>query len=228
MPTPRVPRRHDEPERPERIGLFGGSFDPVHAGHLHVARAALERFDLARVVFVPARQSPHKLSRVLAAGEHRLAMLRLATAPEPRFEVSDLELVRPGPSFTVDTWRAFRAAAGAGADAEIFLVVGSDNLAGIATWREARELLAGTQPIVVHRRVGASDDLARVFSDLERELGPALAEKLRRGYVALPPVDVSSTELRGRASRALHASHEIPAPVLAYIRAHELYGSKDR
>lgn len=240
MHVPRIPDPHtgparrerpELPERPERIGLFGGSFDPVHSGHLHVARAALERFDLDRVVFVPARQSPHKLSRQLAPGEHRLAMLRLATASEPRFEVSDMELARPGPSFTVDTWRAFRAAVGADASAEIYLVLGSDNLSGLATWREARALLEGTQPIVIHRRRsnagerGEDADRERVFAEIERDLGPVIVAKLRRGYVSLPPVDVSSTELRSRSPEALRTAHEIPAAVLAYIREHGLYGT---
>jgi nicotinate-nucleotide adenylyltransferase len=95
-----------------RLGLFGGSFDPIHAGHLHAARAAREAFDLSRIVFVPARQSPYKPDRQLAPGSDRMEMVRLAIRGEPGFEVNALELARTGPSFTIDTVRALPAALG--------------------------------------------------------------------------------------------------------------------
>jgi nicotinate (nicotinamide) nucleotide adenylyltransferase len=158
-PTP--PSRSPDPRSapPERVGLFGGSFDPIHAGHLHAARAARTAFGLDRVVFVPANQSPYKPTRRLAPGPDRLEMLRLALRGEPGFEVSDLELERQGPSYTIDTVRALRGSLGLAADASIHLILGSDVLDGLAGWREARALLEAVQPVVVHRAgpMGAAD-----------------------------------------------------------------------
>ena len=114
--------------RPRRLGLFGGSFDPVHMGHLHVARVAQRARDLERVVFVPAARPPHKLERALAPGADRLAMLRLAIAGEPSWTVSDVELRREGPSYTVQTVRELALAVGEPADAEVWMILGSDNL----------------------------------------------------------------------------------------------------
>src|SRR5262245_28410661 len=100
------------PPRGVRLGLFGGSFDPVHVGHLHAARAARKAFDLERIGFVPARQSPYKPDRRLASGADRMEMIHLAIRGEPGFEALDLELERSGPSYTIDTVRALPAALG--------------------------------------------------------------------------------------------------------------------
>src|SRR5215831_2666653 len=156
------------------IGLFGGSFDPVHAGHLHAARSALEAFGLDRVAFVPAREPPHKPGRVLASGEDRLRMLRLATAAEPRFLVLPLELEREGPSFTIDTVRALPEALGRPPDVPIYLVLGSDNLAGLESWREAAALIARVHPVIVHRDDAPDGALDRI----ERVLGREAADKI--------------------------------------------------
>jgi nicotinate-nucleotide adenylyltransferase len=204
-----------------RLGIFGGSFDPVHAGHLHAARSALRAFDLDHVVFVPAREPPHKPGRELVSGKDRLEMLRLAIAGEPRFSVHGLELERPGPSFTIDTVRELPGLLGAPDGASVFLVLGSDNLAGLPTWRAARELLARVQPIVVHRE----GDPEPAFGAVERALGPGAAAKCRAGYLALPPVEVSSTELRTRLPNLGGEAVDLPRGVLAYIRRRGLYGT---
>ena len=153
-----------------RIGLFGGSFDPPHAGHLHVARAARGRFGLERVVFVPAAEPPHKPGRQLESGADRLAMLRLLLADEPGCETSDLELRRGGRSFTIDTVRALPAALGEPEDCEIYLLIGSDNLAGLPGWREARALLERVQPVVVRREGTLADEIALLAPLLPEEL----------------------------------------------------------
>lgn len=212
-----------ERPRPRRIGLYGGSFDPVHRGHLHAARAAREAFDLDRVVFVPAAQSPHKLSTKTADARHRVAMLRLAIEGEPRFEVDELELARPGPSYTIDTVRALPEHLGEPADCEIYLVVGSDNLRGLATWRGASELLERVQPVVVHRD-GEPESL---LEGIERALGPAAAAKVARGYLRLAPVEVSSTDVRADCGGERALEDDVPPAVLAYIRAHRLYGASE-
>lgn len=215
--------------RAQRLGLFGGSFDPIHAGHLHAARAARDAFDLSRVVFVPARQSPYKPGRQLAPGSDRMEMIRLATRGEPGFEVHDLELARIGPSYTIDTVRVLPAALGLPEDVPIHLILGSDVLDGLAGWREARALLERVQPVVVHRadRVGA--DEAAIEAHLHaigRELGPALAAKLRAGYLRLPPVPASATDLRARLPGLGAEVPDLHADVLAYIRARGLYGAR--
>jgi nicotinate-nucleotide adenylyltransferase len=207
-----------------RIGLFGGSFDPVHSGHLHAARAARDAFALDRVVFVPAAEPPHKIGQRLADGRHRLAMLRLAVAGEPGFEVSALELDRGGRSYTIDTVRELPAAIGEPADCDIYLIVGSDNLAGLATWREAAALLDRVQPAVIHRddESCAVDD-ERALALVADHLGSERADKVRRGRVVLPPVRVTATLLRGELSRGKKLRGELDPSVLAYIEAHGLY-----
>jgi nicotinate-nucleotide adenylyltransferase len=205
-----------------RIGLFGGSFDPVHFGHLHAARAARERFGLDRVVFVPAAQSPYKPGRAPAPAADRLRMVELAIAGERGFEASDLELRRPGPSYTIDTVRALPSALGEPEACEIYLVMGSDNLPGLAGWRDVRALLARVQPVVVHRE---GEPEAR-FEALRRELGDELGAKVERGYLRLPPVESSSTDLRAALPGLAGDAPLVPPAVLAYIRARGLYGAR--
>jgi nicotinate-nucleotide adenylyltransferase len=205
-----------------RIGLFGGSFDPVHAGHLHAARAAQQAFGLDRVVFVPAARSPFKPGQAPVAARHRVAMLERAIAGEPGWSISALEIERGGASYTIDTVRALRAALGEPADAEIYLILGSDNLPGIAGWRDVEELLALVEPVVVYREGEVEELLAEPRARLPR----ALADKLAAGLLRLPPVRASSSELRAElaAERApAGVAQRVPAAVLAYIREHGLY-----
>ncbi len=208
--------------RPRHIGLFGGSFDPVHDGHLHVARVARARFGLDRIVFMPAEQPPHKPGRRLEPGAHRLAMLHLAIDGEPGWSVSDLELRRGGLSYTIDTVRALPRELGEPEDAVIHLLIGSDNLSGLSHWREARALLERVQPIVIHR----GGDPAHELALLRAEHGAELARKVEAGYLELAPVEVSSTQLRDAFARGAQEIEGVPAPVLAYIRAHGLYGAR--
>lgn len=206
---------------PRRIGLFGGSFDPVHLGHLHVAAAAQRAFALDRIVFVPAAQPPHKPGRQLAPGADRLRMLALALAGRPEWSVSALELERGGTSWTIDTVRALPAAIGERDDVAIFLLLGDDNLPGLPEWREARALVERVQPVVVRR----DGDAAALLEPARRLLGDELARKIERGYLTLDPVRVSSTELRAELPELAPDVRGLPPGVLAYIRAHGLYGS---
>lgn len=205
------------PDRP--WALFGGSFDPVHRGHLHAARAAREAFGLDEVVFVPAAQPPHKPSRRLAAGRHRLAMIELALGELGFGRASAIELDRGGRSYTIDTARALPAELRRPARS-LHLILGADNLAGLAQWREVEELLALVRPIVVAR--GA--ELDRGLDELSGRLSERALERLARGRVDAPPVDVSSTGVR----RALLAGRDpgaaLPDGVLEYARAHGIYG----
>jgi len=201
-----------------RLGLFGGSFDPIHAGHLHVARAACEAFQLDRLVFVPAARPPHKPGRVLAPGEDRLAMVDLAIAGDERWSSSAIELGRSGPSYTIDTLRELPAKLGL-ADAELFLVLGSDNLAGLPGWRDARELLTLAQPIVVLR---AGDEAQ--FDALEHlDLEPAVLARLQRGLLRLPPAAGRSSDLRAGMQSGTPPGEEVPDSVREYIARRGLY-----
>ena len=205
-----------------KLGILGGSFDPPHIGHLHAARAARERFGLDHVVFVPARIPPHKQDRRLASGADRLALLELLLAGEPWTSVSAIELDREGPSYSVDTARAFRAET----EAELAWILGSDNLAGLPGWRAAGELLRLCRPIVIHRE-GDALDLDAVLDDAARErLGPKVCARLREGLCAAPPVDASSSELRERLAAGRDPGPTLPASLREYIAANGIYGAR--
>jgi nicotinate-nucleotide adenylyltransferase len=202
-----------------RLGLFGGSFDPVHAGHLHVARAAEAAFDLDHVLFVPAARPPHKPERVLAEAGDRVAMLELALAERAGWSISELELTREGPSYTFDTVCVLPDRLGLAPDVALHLIIGWDNLRGLERWHRARELLGRVQPIVILR---GEDDPA-LLEHLAAELGPELFEKLERGFLRLEPVAISSTDLRALLARGGHPGDELPPGVLEYVRARGIY-----
>lgn len=179
-----------------RVGIFGGTFDPVHVGHLAIANAALESVPLDRVVFVLARRSPLKERGPIAGETDRLAMLELAVAGEARFSVSRVELDREGPSYTVDTLAAF-----AGAD-DLFLILGGDAVAELPRWKEP-DRIAQLATLVVAERPGAPERAAFVFD--------------------APRLDISSRELRARAARGRSLRYLVPDPVWRYIEGRGLY-----
>ncbi len=190
------------------LGLFGGSFNPPHVGHLAVAEAAAEAAGLGRVVWMPANTPPHKRSgHILAAPEHRLAMTRLAAEGNARFEVSEVEVRRAGVSFTVDTLRALRAAH---PEADLALVLGGDSLAGFATWREPAAILRLAR-LVVYRRPGSD------------EAGVPDEVLARTTFVDAPPLDLSSTAIRARIAGGKTVRYLVPDAVRAYVAGHGLY-----
>lgn len=185
-----------------RIGIFGGTFDPIHHGHLILARAAAEELLLDRVVFIPARISPHKTDIPGANAQDRLAMIRLAIESEPGFEANDMEIHRPSPSYTVDTLRAWKRLA---PDAELYLLIGADNVAEFETWRQPDEIRCLAQIIVLDRA----------------------------GCVTLPEwpvvrrlVDISSTDIRSRVAHGRSIRYLTPNAVCDYINAQSLYRNK--
>jgi len=202
-----------------RIGLFGGSFDPVHSGHLHAARAAQAAFRLDRVIFVPAARPPHKPGRVLANPADRLALLELVCAQEPTWYTSDLEFHREGPSYTADTLRELPSAVGEAEDCELFLILGSDNLPGLPDWSRVEELLSAARPIVVFRAGVDESSLAQ----LAPRLSPIALERLRAGFLDLPPVEASSTAIRELRLTQDEMPLELPPDVWEYIREKGLY-----
>lgn len=199
----------------QRLGIFGGSFDPPHGGHLHAARAAQGAFQLDRVLFVPAARPPHKPGRRLASGADRLALLELLITGEADFELDGRELSRSGPSFSVDTLEQLRVEF----DGELFLILGTDNLAGLPDWRSISRILELAQPIVIHR---AGDELAP-FAALAGRLTADELERLRAGLVELPPVRISSTQLREQVRRGETPGELLPRALRDYIDEHGLY-----
>ena len=188
----------------ERIGIYGGTFDPVHTGHLILARDAVELLDLARMIFVPASLSPHKLGRApRASGADRLAMLRAAVADEPAFEVDGLELDRPGPSYTFDTVAALQAHR---PDAEWHYLIGADNGPALPPGHRGDDLRAGGRCAVSPRR--APDGVV-----------PGAAGLPTLGRV----VDLSSTEIRNRVASGRSIRYLVPERVRDYIEARGLY-----
>ena len=181
-----------------KVGVFGGTFDPVHVGHLAIANAALDELGLDRVYFVPARRSPLKQDGPIASAEDRLAMLAAAIRDEPRFRVTKVELDRKGPSFTIDTLESLRG------EGELFLILGSDAYADFERWREPariRELAT----IVLAARPGAPN-------------APAAVRMLDS-----PLMDISARELRTRAARGRSLRYLVPEAALRYIEEHRLY-----
>lgn len=181
------------------LGILGGSFDPVHHGHLILARAAREELGLDRILFIPANLSPHKTGTRPATGADRLAMIRIAIANESGFEASDIELRRPPPSFTVDTLRELHADT---PDAGLVLLIGADNVEKFPTWREA-DAIAGLARIAVLERIAGSP--------------PHPWPVVRR------IVDISSTDIRGRVAAGIGIRYLTPDGVCDYIAAQNLY-----
>lgn len=208
---------------PERLraALYGGSFDPVHIGHLETARRAERVFALDRVLWVPAARPPHKPDRELANGPFRLAMLYLATAERPTWDVSEEELAREGPSYTFDTVRVAPRLFGARAeDLDLHLILGSDNLPGLPRWHQVEALLDAVQPIVAWRDGDPDAHLAA----LAGHVAPRHLAKLARGFLRLPPIEVSSSELRARLARGEDCAGWIPDLALDFIHQHGAYG----
>ena len=196
-----------------RLGIFGGSFDPVHYGHLLLAEAAREEARLDEVWFVPVAISPHKVSAQAeepAAGEHRAAMLELAVAWDPRLVVDRLELQRGGVSYTVETMRLLREKE---PDTEWFLIVGGDIVPELPQWKSAEELPELARVVVITR--GNADGAGR------------LPYPGRSTLVRVPDLEVSSTAIRERVAAGRSIRYWVPPAVEAYIREHGLYREVD-
>lgn len=196
-----------------RIGVFGGTFDPPHIGHLILAGEAVHQFDLSRLLWVLTPHPPHKQDVPLTPLAHRLAMLQGVIAGNPVFELSRLEMERPGPHYTVDT---IRLLAEREPQAEIVLLIGGDSLRDLPTWRLAPDLVTAVSKIGVMRRPGSFTDLRALESQL-----PGVTEKIQFIDALLQPV--SSSELRRRIAAGEMYRYYVPPSVYEYIEAHHLY-----
>ncbi len=192
----------------KRIGLFGGTFDPVHRAHVALARSARDELALDEVRWIPAGQ-PWQKSRAISAAGHREAMVRLAIEGEPKMRLERIELERPGPSYTLDTVRELQARE---PGATWFLVIGQDQYAGLHTWQGWRELLSRVV-LAVANRPGAP---AAVDEAVQRCPHQA---------VPLPMLDVSATEIRRRAAAGIDISSLVPPQVARYIESNRLYAA---
>lgn len=182
-----------------RVGIFGGSFDPIHHGHLILARAAREELDLDCVLFIPANMSPHKTDTKPATAQDRLAMVKLAIEDEPGFSASDLEILRPPPSYTVETLRELAARH---PEDKFTLLIGADNVAKFDTWREPDEI----------RRLAGLAVLDRANHDTTHEW--PVVRRL---------IDISSTDLRARVAAGRSIRYLTPDSVCDYIASQRLY-----
>ena len=190
-----------------RIGVFGGTFNPPHLGHLIVAESAKEALNLSTVLFIPCASPPHKSSRSLADAECRILMVRLAVSGNPSFVASDIEIQRGGRSYTVDTLRALSALY---PRAQLYLLVGIDNLLELHTWKEPEEIFGLSEVVAVNRPGYESADIRK--------------EYLRRvTFLRYPNIDISSSEIRRKAKMGKSIKYLVPSAVESYILKHGAY-----
>lgn len=197
----------------EMIALYGGTFDPPHLAHLILAAEAQSQLALPCIFWLPAPQPPHKIGQLITPLQHRLAMLRLMIAGLPGFEISDVEMSRPGPHYTIETLQVLR---GQHPAADFALLIGGDSLRDFLLWRQPHAIVAACRFIGVMRRLG--DDIQ--LDALEEKL-PGIREKVR--FVNAPQLEISSSELRRRIAAGEHYRHYLSPDVYRYIEEHHLY-----
>lgn len=199
-----------------RIGILGGSFNPVHLGHLILAQDAWETFDLAKVLFVPCDLSPHKPSTVLAPAEHRVAMIEAALTGSLPFELCDLEVRRGGTTYSIDTVRSLVKRH---PQNELFFIIGSDTLPELHLWKNVRELLRLCRFAILLRPGFEFKTMTPESLKLEPELARQLLANVAVGHA----VDISSTDIRHRVAEGMSIRYLVPEAVEMYIAEHHLY-----
>ncbi len=199
---------------PKKIGIMGGTFDPIHLGHLATAESVREIFSLDEILFIPAARPPHKLKRHVTDEIHRLAMTTLATRSNKFFRVSDMELKRSGLSYTLDTMDELHK--NFGATTELFFIIGADSLADLSKWHEAKKLVARSH-FIATTRPGVDVD----FSATEKFFGTAASKHIHR--VTTPAIEISSTEIRERVKSGRSIKYLVPEAVEEYILREGLY-----
>lgn len=204
-----------------RIGIFGGTFNPIHTGHLIVAQDALEALKLDRVLFVPCAEPPHKKLHKLASAEHRLRMIKAAIKQDKRFAVSDIELKRGGRSYTIDTVRALCKQQPA---VKWYFIIGSDSFIELHAWRDI-ETLARLCLFAVVARPGFD---ANKLVACQAGLDAATFKRASSHFVHTHLMDISSTEIRARVRSGQSISYFVPRAVATYIRKHSLYNNENQ
>lgn len=195
-----------------RLGVFGGTFDPPHLGHLILAEQARDQLGLDRVLWVPADDPPHKLGRAISPADHRLRMLELALTGNPAFNISTVDLERSGPDYTADTLDALAAA---NPGCELTFLIGGDSLRDLLSWHEPARIIERAV-LGVMARPGAHHDLDALTAAL-----PALPHRLR--WVQSPQVDISGSDIRARVAEGRSIRYLVLPDVETYILQHGLY-----
>ncbi|MEZ6133499.1 MAG: nicotinate-nucleotide adenylyltransferase [Pirellulaceae bacterium] len=203
----------------QRIGLFGGTFDPIHIGHLFIAEQVREYLQLDQVRFVPAAIAPHKQDQRTSDAKHRLEMIRLAIGGNAFFAWDDCELKRGGTSYTVDTLAEFRSRM---PEADLVFVMGNDSLEDLHTWREPQRICELAFVAVVARGGQAAPDLTKLAAYLPDGLSTP-AEELQKHLVPIPQIEFSSSDIRQRLVDGRSIRYQIHPAVEAYIHAQRLY-----
>jgi nicotinate-nucleotide adenylyltransferase len=200
--------------QPNRIGILGGTFDPIHHGHLFIAQTALEECRLDTVIFVPVGAPPHKLNTGITPGRHRYNMVELAIEDHPQFEISDHEIKQPGTSYTINMLRYFNEQYPAAA---LHLILGADSLSDIQTWHQFESLFTLADMVVLNRQGAGKAQLAEQVRDLHDRYHASitLIESIR--------LDISSSLLRDLISRQRSVRYLTPEPVRRYMAANNLY-----
>jgi nicotinate-nucleotide adenylyltransferase len=202
------------------IALYGGSFNPIHHGHLIVARSVAERLGVRRLVLVPSASPPHKHGEDLASAQHRVAMARLAVAGDPELEVSDVEVKREGLSYSILTVEDFRRMVGP--DVPLTWVIGADTLPELHTWHRIREMATMCRIVTAVRPGYEHPDLWR----LSRVLPAEYIRELTEAVLRTPRIDISATEIRQRVREGKSIRYLVPERVREYIEAQGLYQPK--
>jgi nicotinate-nucleotide adenylyltransferase len=201
----------------ELIALFGGTFNPIHNGHLIIARSVAERIGARQLVFIPSAKPPHKLNVELADASDRLEMVRRAIAGEPLFDVSDCELRRTGPSYTFDTVSHFRETMGP--QAALAWIIGADSLPELASWYRIDELVDLCRIVTAARPGWEAPDL----SSLKARLSPEQVERLCGDVLPTPRIDISATDVRRRVHDHRSIRYLVPDSVREYLENRRLY-----
>ncbi len=199
-----------------RIGILGGSFNPIHLGHLIMAQDAREAFDLATVLFTPCDRPPHKPAAPMAAIEHRAAMLEAALAGSLYFQTCDLEIKRGGTTYSIDTVRTLIRKY---PDNELIFIIGSDTLPELHLWKDAPELLRLCRFVTMARPGFDLQDMRN--KDLQ--LGPELTQALLANVAIGHQVDISASDIRHRIAEGMSIRYLVPDTVEMYIAEHRLY-----
>jgi nicotinate-nucleotide adenylyltransferase len=212
------------------IGILGGTFDPVHLGHIALAEAALEALPLAEVLWLPSGSPGHRAAPV-ASADDRLAMLRLATAGNPRYRIDESELMRGDPTYTVHTLTRMRAELNEAQP--LVLLLGSDSFLSLPTWLRWRELFdlahiaVATRPGFIPSDGGPSPDLSEEIARRSARPEQLAARPAGRvAYFPMPPTDISASAVRIGLAAGEDMRHLLPAAVLAYIQSHHLYAKE--
>ena len=197
----------------KKVGFFGGTFDPIHLGHINLAICILEHYHLDEVLFCPASLSPHKIAEEpTASKQQRREMVELAIRPIEAFTCLEAELFREGPSYTIDTIRALKHAH---PSVEYHLILGEDSLERLSEWREIEELIAIAPPLIGNRTANLSEGFHHLPSKIKKAV--------QKGMTPIPVMDISSTELRQRLKEGKYCGHLLPAEVANYIKEYRLY-----